>query len=599
MATVTTYVDLDNGNDANGGTSLVDAWLTLEHASNDQDYSDGTTGDDVTIKVVPLAGGARYEATSGNRFITQTAGKHAGVNWTIEPADGEGDIMLEGLYPFLFANFAPAGSITINNVDYNGTQGLVIQTNAANADVTINDCTLVSSSASHAAVLLNNTLTTAPYPDIAVNDSTMTDFTILFEGRLAGAVSFDGCTVVNLGGHATKEPFYIKTLTSLSITGSQITGTAVRNNFWMVNLDDFSCGSVAIEDSIIDYSAGDGTTNGGILRMELIGAGKASTTVSIKNNILTSNSQQSVVVLGNTDATIGETRATQLAATPQYGDTYILDNQMFGQDAAGGALFLGVGFNDNTTEVARNWMEGGSAAHVFYLAGNYIHAHDNYSTGLLTALLFGDFLNFHNNTCIASGSAGLMGATSGAGVGDWEASVSCTVKNNIFYTSDVNFAFSDYAYNRSDDTPVGYTPAGTINHDIDYNIYFAPNAAQHVRLSKPQLECTTIAQVINVWRTNTLDGSGGTAWGHASIATTNDVHSSMSFDIDGIIPKPGGSADVGKGDITRRPGCGYLDVFGRSKLRPYADCIGAVYPQGNAVQNILKPLVQYGGEIAA
>lgn len=127
--------------------------------------------------------------------------------------------------------------------------------------------------------------------------------------------------------------------------------------------------------------------------------------------------------------------------------------------------------------------------------------------------------------------------------------------------------------------PADAQASGTV--DCDHNRFDGGSGNSNILGTT----CTTAAAMAAAW---TAGGFSG-----------NASHSALTADVDAssLIPSRTGNCRPGMGSNAYRA-LGAQDYYGRPKLRADADCIGAVYPQRNAVENILLPVSQFPLETA-
>ena len=151
------------------------------------------------------------------------------------------------------------------------------------------------------------------------------------------------------------------------------------------------------------------------------------------------------------------------------------------------------------------------------------------------------------------------------------------------------------------------TVGATINTSVAYNTTTAPAGSPTAgdwtgivnsgTVTNCHVEYATagVARTAGVLANTIIDNCTDVTTGSGGSESGNLTDGSHQLDSLGI-PVRGGNCDVGRGDPTIRP-LGSTGFYGRPKLRPYADCIGPIYPQRRSPENILYPLAQYPSEM--
>ena len=159
----------------------------------------------------------------------------------------------------------------------------------------------------------------------------------------------------------------------------------------------------------------------------------------------------------------------------------------------------------------------------------------------------------------------------------WNTS-NCVVKNNIFRIDTANAAYMFLWYSDND------AGGNTFDNNV-YDVVQSGNANPMgvvMEAAAAAANLATLADLTTAWTSGSYPNNDA-----ASVVEVAAVDANY-------IPLAGGNCDVGRGDPAVQPGAGGADYYGRPRLQAYARPIGAVYPQREADENIIEPVILDG-----
>ncbi len=559
MADFTKYIDPIGGNDSTGDGSFSTPWKTPAPI-----IGGGVTwpaGNNVTVICLTTAGVCTM--TDLWRFFDTVDG----ATFTIRPGTGADDTVAVGRISTIPASFfcqfsvnTQGISVTFENVDHAGAggSGLGFLFDAC-GDITPHSLTVRNSTFTnvHASPNLISG-NAAAVVDITLDNVTATAMKRLWSGPIIPNLDVQNCIFSIVAGEtpAATPAGLIDFIFNKNI----VTGALASNKDFIELPNDAALTVIEIEDNIITL-----TGNSTEITIYIPDSG-ISTSLSIRRNTITTDAAHNLYI--GSGAT-GDTRANILSTLrATWRKLAVEDNILTNNDPddTGTCLWAMIGFNSG--KLRRNTMVGGSGAHTFEVAGSDNDVSYNHITGQLGLFISGDRNDVHNNTSIDSGfQQSIPGGTS------WEYPADNKVYNNILISTGTE-AFK-----------TGVVGGNNVTTEANNNILYRVGGGNIANIDDNV--CANMADIVSAWA-----GVGG-------IYANNDTETVIGVpDIDAYnIPIAGGNCDVGRG----KPGFSLLgesDILGRPVLRTDKAHIGPVYPQRDNVENILKPLVKFSGEMA-
>lgn len=247
-------------------------------------------------------------------------------------------------------------------------------------------------------------------------------------------------------------------------------------------------------------------------------AGQATCQLLATDNDIVVDCDAAAVQIG-TNISDGSSRATLDAASQQFADGIVENNDIVNVNEGGRALNVYVGADG--IKIRRNYIRRGTLNNTTNVHGVYLHAagvrfENNYCQA--EVLPFGPGQILRGNVIIDK-RAVLLGGTGGG-------SQTIGGGNDYFITDNVLIAFSsecisDYAFNGSYGSG---SNLGTLRAVVDRNVYVVlPNANGVALLTDNDLTPTTLDELQNVWQESALSGSGS-VWGEE----TNKANDGLS-----------------------------------------------------------------------
>lgn len=496
MATFEYWVDTTLGSDSNAGTQAA-PWKTLLHASRDGLPQQMTSGDTVTLNIVPS--GVYDDA---NDYIRP------------EPADwAGGKLIVQGENGQQWEQSAAQLIYGISTCD--------LELEIKNAKSTCNLIQLWAGLTTDTGTGIRLTI----YGDCEfIHSRTNAEDGINFDSDASGS-SLTVLPGAKFTGWAS--PFYAPDVTSAIINGAICNAGQCDGDTGYLYADVcqvLDCSftwpravanklQLRSQGTVLDCKGNtfsiESTSTDSCIEILAPASGVSSTVeVNVSDNEATGNLTGAVMMLG-TIASSGTARATQDATVDQFASVEFHDNTIINTNNGGRALNVYLGTTG--ANITKNFFRCGTLGdttnvHNVYLYGADVRFEDNFCQSQVLA--FGPGQIIRNNIIVADRCI-LLG-------GDQGGSLAIGGGNNYFITENVLIAYEDdcigdYAWNGA--YAASGANIGVLRCVADSNIYSVlSNGNGIARLTDSDLVATTLAELQNVWQEGALTGSGS-VWG--------------------------------------------------------------------------------------
>lgn len=456
MADATYYVDFNAADDSGDGSALS-PWKTWKRATGG--LTGHSSGDTITIKTTPLAGGARLTMSSSpDNRINPDAGTN-GCHFVIEPADGYDSIPIDGPYPL--SGIQTGGSVTVRKIDWAAAANagrLAYISNNASWDLTCEDCTFVIDATASLAGLVTFSPTNSGPCSITLRRCTITGWTVLVASAVNGVddVTVEDCTVTFSDNYSPATHWFNSSpMASLTVTGSTFiegsaaVGAGMLNTAGLAGLE-----SLTVTDNLFLFP--NKAPASALLSLADAGSGvSAALGVTFERNVVRWNATgDQAVRIGTITSAVTSREDIEAGLTGMLGTVSIQDNDI--ESANSLLLYVAIGVNHGTVAGNRLLATGGTNVHSFVLSGRFNTVRNNWCrTPGLGIAIFGDDNTLAGNVLHATGDAyGLLFGRNGSSTADPRARRN-TIAGNVIISdrTDGDGVFTDYAYNNGESDP--------------------------------------------------------------------------------------------------------------------------------------------------